>query len=742
MRINKHKSISVNTLFINIQLNIEKKNHLLASIDLTLNFHLSYYILNILFSERRLFDLVDTADIRNISFGGHGSGGKTTLVEGLIYLAGAKDKPGTIDKGNTTTDYSADEVKRKISIQTAVASFDYKDHHINLIDIPGYLDFIGEMYPAVYASDYLMVVINAVEGIETGTDLIIRYAQDIGIPFGIFINKLDKEQAKYDEIISNLNEAYDHRFLPLALPIGIGEEFDGVVDLIRKSSSIAGDDKPKTDDIPDDMKDMVEEHYNEILETSCEMDEELLEKFFADEELTSEEILSGLKSGVADNSIVPVLCGSAESLAGVDILLNDIISLFPSPIERGEIKAIDAKSDEDITITPAEDEPLTSFVFKTVIDPYAGKLSLIRLFSGKITSTTRPLCTRDKITDKIGSLMSIFGKEQSQIAEITTGDIGVISKYEPAETGDTLTDGKNIILPTPEYPTPVMHYAIFPKSKKDEDKLSSSANKLLSEDPTLRLERNRETKETVLSGMGDLHLQIVMQRLKERFNVEVDNQIPKVSYRETIKTSAEGHNRYKKQSGGRGQYGEVYLRVEPRARGEGYEFVDEVVGGVIPTRFIPSVEKGVQEVLNEGVISDNPVIDVRVTVYDGSHHSVDSSDIAFKLAGALAFKDGFNKANPTILEPIMEVEIIIPDEYLGDITGDISSRRGRILGMESHGNLQKIRALVPQMELGRYCIELRSMTQGTGTFMMEFDHYEEVPADLKQKIIAESKEDQ
>jgi elongation factor G len=686
--------------------------------------------------------VAELTDIRNISIGGHGSSGKTTLAEGIIYLAGAKKQLGSIDKGNTVTDYNPDEVKRKISIQTAVASFDYKKTTINLIDIPGYLDFIGEMITAVYASDFLIVVIDSEEGIETGTDIIIRYAQKLNIPFGIFINKMDKDQAKFTEIITNLNSAYDYRFLPLSIPSGAGEKYKGVCDILRKSFSTSGNGKPKKEDIPNELKDDIDEHYTEILETACESDEDLMEKFFAEEDITPEEILGGIKDLVINGEIIPVFCGSALKLSGVDILLENIPEIFPSPEERKTIKATDLDTQEEIDIKVDENESLVALVFKTIIDPYAGRLSLTRVFSGEITPDTKLYSTATKESGKIGSLLHIFGKEQNNINKISTGDIGVIAKYEPASTGDILTVGKNISLPSLDFPEPVMHYAIFPKTKKDEDKLSQATSKLLSEDPTLNLDRNAETKETVLSGMGDLHLQIVMERMKDRYNVDVESRIPKVSYRETVKTQAEGHNRYKKQSGGRGQYGEVYLRIEPLSRGEGYEFEDAVVGGVIPSRFIPSVEKGIQEVLVNGVISDNPVIDLKVTVYDGSHHSVDSSDIAFKIAGSLAFKDAFMKGNPTLLEPIMEAEIIVPDKYLGDITGDISSKRGRVLGMESAGNLQKIKVQVPQAEMGKFCIELRSMTQGTGTFTMKFDHYEEVPHDLKDKIIASSKEEE
>lgn len=677
----------------------------------------------------------EVSSIRNIAFAGHSSSGKTTLVEGILYLAGAKKRLGRITDGNTTTDYQSDEVSRGISISTALASLNYKDITLNIIDNPGYLDFLGELIASVRASDVLIVLIDATSGVEVGTERAFHFAKEAGVPVIVFINGLDKERASFDDAIKSLKTSFEDRFVLVNIPIGEAANFKGVCDVLSMKASISGGEKPQVGKIPDDFEGSVRKARETLMEAVCEITDELTEKFLEEGEISQDELKNALKKSITSSFIIPVFCGSAYNLTGVDLFLNAIIEYLPSPEDRGVIKA-SGKDGSVVEIKPKDSETLLVYVFKTLIDPYAGKLSFIRLFSGRVATDMSILDFQKDRSGKVGSILKIFGKEQTPLSELKAGDMGALAKFDIAQSGDSLTNtSKPIKIEEPKFPPPVMFYAVSPKSKADEDKLSSAVARIQEEDLSFKVERNAETGENVYSGMGELHLNIMIERMKARYGVEVDTKLPRVTFRETIKRSAKAQGRYKKQTGGKGQYGDVWLEIQPLSKGEGFVFENKIVGGSVPSRYIPAVEKGIRGVIEKGVIAGYPVCDIKAIFYDGSYHSVDSSDLAFQIAASMGFKKAFEEAMPTILEPIMEVEVVVPDEFMGDIMGDISGKRGKVLGMEPYGKLQKIKALAPLSEMFRYSIELRSMTQGRGTFTMNFSHYEEAPPDIQKKLI-------
>lgn len=672
---------------------------------------------------------------RNIAFAGHSSSGKTTLVEGILYLAGAKKRLGRITDGNTTTDYQLDEISRGISISTSLASLNYKDITLNIIDNPGYLDFLGELIASVRASDVLVVLIDAVSGVEVGTERAFHFAKEAGVPIIVFVNGLDKERASFEVALKSLKTFFDDRFIPVNIPIGEAGSFKGVIDVVSMKASLLDGDKPQIGKIPADLEGNAHKGREALMEAVCEVTDELTEKFLEEGEISQDELRFALKKSIVNSFVIPIFCGIAYNLVGVDLFLNAIIDYLPSPEDRGEIKAYN-KEGSEVKIKPSDSEPLLAYVFKTLIDPYAGKLSYIRVFSGRVATDMNILDFQKERTGKVGSILKIFGKEQVSVSELKAGDMGALAKFDIAQTGDSLTEtSRPVKIVEPKFPPPVMFYAISPKSKVDEDKLSSAVARIVEEDLTFKVERNAETGENVVSGMGELHLNIIIERMKARYGVEVDTKMPRVSFRETIKRSAKAQGRYKKQTGGRGQYGDVWIEIQPLSKGEGFVFENKIVGGVVPSRYIPAVEKGIRGVIEKGVIAGYPVCDIKAILYDGSYHSVDSSDIAFQIAASMGCKKAFEEAMPTILEPIMEVEVIVPEEFMGDIMGDISGKRGKVLGMEPYGKLQKIKALVPLSEMFRYSIELRSMTQGRGTFTMNFSHYEEAPPDVQKKLI-------
>ncbi|MBE0448181.1 MAG: elongation factor G [Actinobacteria bacterium] len=677
-----------------------------------------------------------TANIRNLGLVGHGGSGKTTLAEAMLFTTGAISRFGKVDEGNTTTDYDPEEIRREFSINASLAPCEWNNHKINVIDTPGYTDFIGEVYGALRAVDVVAIVVDAVSGLEVQTERVWAIADEYNLAKVVIINRMDKEHADFDEVLRALQEVYSDKVTPLQLPIGGQAHFKGVVDLINQKAYITDGGKTSTEDVPGDMVDAVASAREALIERVAESDDVLTEKYLEEGELTQSEILSGLKMAIVTGQVIPVTCTAAFTATGVEGLLNAIVDFLPSPIDRGTVTGIDPKTDQDVDVKPSKSEPLSAFVFKTVADPYVGKLSYFRVFSGNLKANSVIINASRGKKERVGHIFTVRGKTQEDITEVPAGDIGAVAKLADTTTGDTLTEeGKALLFPAIKFPEPVISVAAAAKTKGDEEKLGTSLNRLTEEDPTLTVRRDTETRQTVLSGMGDMHLDIITERLKRKFGVEAELSAPRIPYKETIKGSISVQGRHKKQSGGRGQFGDVWLKIEPLPRGEGFEFVDQIVGGVVPQQYRPAVEKGIKETMEQGILAGYPVVDVKVTLYDGSYHAVDSSEMAFKIAGSLAMKKGFMDAKPVLLEPIMKVEVVVPEQYMGDVIGDLSSRRGKPLGSEPRGRNIAISALVPLAEMATYASTLRSITSGRGAYHMEFDHYEEVPVDTAKKII-------
>lgn len=679
--------------------------------------------------------------LRNIVVGGHGSCGKTTLLEALLYLTGATTRFGSTEDGTSVLDFEPEEKERKMSIRLSIAPVRHKGYKINFIDTPGYADFIGEVYSGINAADAALIVVDAVAGIQVQTDKVFQLTANL--PRAFFINKLDHHDADFFATLDSIKDFYgDINLAPVIIPIGQGEALKGAVNLLNQKAYLVTDGKVQESEIPDDMKDLVAEYAEKLMEAAAEGDDEVLEKYLEEGTISHDDLVKAFKKGFIEGSVIPVFAGSAKHLCGVLSLLEDIIEFFPSPAERGPVKVLD-KDGNETQLEFSEDGDPVAYVFKTTADPYVGRLSFVRVFRGKITTNSQLYNSSNQRKERVGHLYEMLGKEQKEISEITAGDIGVIPKLAETVTGDTLCSEKNPVRYVGlQLPEPVYSIAVEPKSKGDEEKLSSSLQKLAEEDPTLRVNRDPESKQIIVSGLGDLHLDVLLETMKRKFGVEATTSEPKIPYRETIKSSAKAQGKYKRQSGGRGQYGDVWLEIEPLERGAGFEFVDKIVGGVVPKNYIPAVEKGVREAMQSGILAGFPVVDVRVTLYDGSHHPVDSSDMAFKIAGSMGFKNAAQQANPTILEPIMKVEVVVPEKYMGDVMGQLSGKRGRILGTESLGKYEVIRALVPLAEMMHYATELRSITHGEGSFTMEFSHYDEVPYELQQKIIEQAKKEE
>jgi len=678
--------------------------------------------------------------IRNIALFGHGDSGKTSLAEAILFNAGKIKRMGKVDDGTTVSDFDPDEQKRGISVNATPLTFEWRDVKINLIDTPGFADFIGEVVATLRVVDCAVFVLSAVAGVEVQTEIIWKMADDKDMPRSIFINKMDRENASFERCLQQLQDIYGSRIVPFQLPIGEEHDFKGVVDLIANKAFIYdGEGKAEEIDIPGDMADQVEAAREKVIEGAAEASDELMEKYLEEEEISEEEVLEALLDGVSQGKVVPVLCGSATHNIAVDRLIITMVNALPSPAVIEEITAFKRGSDEEITLKASVDSPLSALVFSTISDPYVGRLTYFRVFSGTISSdSTVYNPNRDK-DERIGQVFVICGKSQVSVQEIPTGDIGGVAKLAATATGDTLCDKNNpVVLPSIQFYDPVMSLAVEPKTKGDEDKLSVALSRLSEEDPTFHVRRDTEVKQTIISGMGEAHLDIMMERMARKFGVNVHRDLPKVPYKETIRKSAKAEGKHKKQTGGHGQFGVAYLEIEPLERGAGFEFVDKVVGGAIPKQFIPSVEKGVRKAMEEGALAGYPIVDFRATVYDGKYHPVDSSDISFQIAGSLALKNAVADADAYLLEPIMNVEILVPDAYTGDVIGDLNSKRGRIQGMEPEGGLQLIRAQVPMAEMLRYSIDLRSITGGRGSFRMELSHYEEVPSHIAQKIIEKS----
>jgi elongation factor G len=679
--------------------------------------------------------------IRNVALVGHSGSGKTTLAEALLYRAGVISRLGRVEDGNTVMDFDPEEHKRGSSLSLAMAPFDWDGYKINLIDTPGYADFIGDVHAALRVADLAVFVVSAVDGVEVQTVNIWHLAEQMGVPRMVFVNKLDKERASFDRTLEQLQDRFGAGIAPLELPIGSEASFHGVADLFTDKAYVYDSGHGEEGEIPDDMEAREQEVHDDLVEGIVVADDELLERYLDGDVPSVEELEHAMAAGVAEASVFPVVCGSATGPIAVDRLASFIVEIGPSPAVRNTFTV--AAGDELIEAEgSATGDPL-AFVFKTIADPYVGQISMFKVLSGTLKSDSALTNTRSGADERLAKIATLVGKESEPVGELIAGDIGSVTKLNNTATGDTLAPkGKPVRVPAIAKPEPVLATAISPRTTGEEDKLANALRRLQEEDSALVIERSDETKQTMLRGMGETHLTITLEKLARKFGVDVVTEDVRVPYRETVTREAEAEGKYKKQTGGHGQFGVAILKMEPLPRGTGFEFVDQIKGGSIPRQFIPAVEKGVRETMADGGARGYPVVDVRVYCVDGKYHSVDSSEMSFKMAGRLGFRAAMEQANPIMLEPISRIEVTVPAEYQGDIMGDLSSRRGQLQGTEvAASGRQTITALVPTSEIMRYAIDLRSITQGWGTFRAEHDHYEELPSHLYDKVAAEAEED-
>ncbi len=683
--------------------------------------------------------MVEISKKRNVAIAAHHGAGKTSLVEAFVYMLGKTDRLGRTNDGTTFSDFTDEEKDRKVSIHSTLVHVNYNKHAINLLDLPGYADFIGEVKTCLHASDAALFVINATSPVEVETEKAWEYADEFDLARIAVVNQLDKERADFASAVEAMQKTFGSRCVPIQVPIGKEAGFKGVVDLIGMKAYTfdkSGKAVP-SNDIPADCKDLIDRYREKMLDCAAEVDEVVMEKYLGGEELSRDEVLTGLKKAVSAKTCVPVLCASAYNTVGTQLILDAIIDFLPSPERKEVIRGFRPGTNQPVELKVGKGDPLSALVFKTRIDPHAGRLSFVRIFTGTMKPDQPILNSTTGNILKVHNLLQINGKDQTIVAEATDGDIIAIAKHDDLSTNDSLCGpGSPVIIPPTEFPPPTIQMAVHPVNKGDEEKMGIHLHKIEMEDITFTVRRDQETGEAVIQGMGELHLDTVVYHLKHYAKVDVEMTVPKVAYRETVTAHAEGMHRHKKQSGGRGQFGEVHLKVDPLPAGSGFEFVNEVVGGVIPTKFIPAVEKGVLETLQKGVLAGYPVVDVRATVFYGKDHPVDSSEAAFKIAAAIAFRNVAREAKPILLEPIVIATIEVPEEYLGDTMSDISGKRGRVLGMDSVNGKQIIKAHVPLAEMFRYSIDLRAITRGRGSFRMEFDHYAQVPSEITAKIVA------
>ena len=684
----------------------------------------------------------DAQSIRNVALVGHSGAGKTQLVATLLFDAGAVNRLGRVDEGTTVTDYDDEEIARKHTLASGLAYAEWNKHKINFIDTPGMANFLSDARAALHVADAAVVVVDAVSGVEVSTEKIWEAAAELDVPRIVVLNRLDRERASLDRSIESLHTVFGRAVIPIQLPIGDERTFRGVVDLVAMKAwtfATDGGGKPVEGAVPADVESTAQTAREALIEMVAEADDSLMEKFFEAGTLTQEELVGGLKRGVAAGRIFPVLCASAAANIGAQPLLDALVAYVPSPAER-PVKANDKAGGGEREIAADDSKPLAAYVWKTVADPFAGRITMFKVLSGSLKAdSTVHNATRDT-AERLGSLVLLQGKTQTAVPEIKAGDLGAVAKLKETLTGDLLADkGVSLSIPPVKFPEPVISYAIEPKSRGDEEKISTALHRLEEEDPTIRYNRDPQTKELLLAGQGQSHIEVMVAKLKRRFGVEVNVKLPRIPYRETIQAATEAHGRHKKQTGGHGQFGDCKVKFEPLPRGSDFEFVDDIFGGSIPRQYIPAVEKGIQDARMRGFLAGYPMVDFRATVYDGSFHPVDSNELSFKMAGSLAFKDGMSRARPTLLEPIMNVEVYAPNDYAGDLMGDLNSRRGRIGGMDTRGASTIIRAKVPMAEMLTYEQHLTSATGGRGSYHMEFSHYEEVPSHLHGKIIAASK---
>ncbi|MBW1898218.1 MAG: elongation factor G [Deltaproteobacteria bacterium] len=675
--------------------------------------------------------------LRNIALVAHGGAGKTSLAEVMLFNAGVTTRIGKVEDGNTVMDFEPEELKRTSSISSGFHQIEWEKHTISIIDTPGDSNFFSDTKSSMQAADSAVVLIDGVDGIKVQTEKAWLFAEEYNLPCVIFINKLDRERADFRRSLQDAADSFKPKPIIIQLPIGKEDDFNGIVDLVSmKAYKYDENGKASSFDIPADLQEQVDSEREAFIENIAEADDALIEKYLEGETLTDDEIKAALKKGILERAFVPVLCGSSTKNIGIDLFCDFIVSCMPSPLDREAWPGLDVSDDNEIMRKP--DDPFSAFVFKTVADPYAGRLSIFRVVSGTLGSDGTFYNVNKSTKERFNQLLFIAGKEQKPATQAVPGSIVAVAKLKKTTTGDTLCDEKSKIKFKCAEPLPTLiSFALESKSKGDEDKIYISLTKIKEEDPSLKLERKSETKEILLSGLGQVHIEATIEKLKRKFNVEVHLNTPKVPYRETIKKKVRVQGKHKKQSGGHGQYGDCWIRMEPLPRGKGFEFVDAIVGGSIPKTYIPAVEKGILETCSKGVLAGFPCVDFRITLDDGTFHAVDSSEMAFKIAGALAYKKAAIEAKPVLLEPIMKVAITTPDDFMGDIMGDLNSRRGRVLGMDSEGKYQVINAEVPMSEFLAYAPDLRSMTGGRGIFTMEFSHYDEVPIQLAEKIIEE-----
>ncbi|SHF82911.1 elongation factor G [Caldanaerobius fijiensis DSM 17918] len=677
--------------------------------------------------------------VRNIGIMAHIDAGKTTTTERILFYTGKVHKIGEVHEGTATMDWMEQEQERGITITSAATTCQWRGHKINIIDTPGHVDFTVEVERSLRVLDGAVAVFCAKGGVEPQSETVWRQADKYHVPRIAFVNKMDIMGADFYNVLDQIKKRLNANPVAIQLPIGKEDTFKGIVDLIKMEALIYEDDLGtviEEQPIPDDMKELAEEYRVKLVEAAAEQDEELMMKYLEGEELTNEEIIAAIRKGTINVELVPVLCGSAYKNKGVQPLLDAVVDFLPSPVDIPPVKGMLPDSDEEVERRASDDEPLSALAFKIMADPFVGKLVFIRIYSGTLKSGTYVYNSTKGKRERIGRILQMHANHRSELPEMYTGDIGAAVGLKDTTTGDTLCDEAHpIVLESMEFPDPVIHVAIEPKTKDAQEKMAIALQKLAEEDPTFRTYTDQETGQTIIAGMGELHLEIIVDRLQREFKVECNVGKPQVAYKETIKKPVKVEGKFIRQSGGHGQYGHVWLELAPRERGQGYEFVNKIVGGVIPKEFIPAVDAGVQEAMQSGVLGGYEVVDVSVTLFDGSYHEVDSSDMAFKIAASMAFKDGMKKADPVLLEPVMKVEVVVPEEYMGDIMGDINSRRGRIEGMEPRAGAQVIRAYVPLAEMFGYATDLRSRTQGRGTYTMQFDHYEEVPKNIADQIL-------
>ena len=685
---------------------------------------------------------MQTDKIRNVCLLGHGGDGKTALIEAALYYTKGTDRYGTAEEGTTVCDYDPEEIKRKITISTAVAPVEWKGCKINFIDTPGYFDFLGEVKQALSVSDLALIVVDAKAGVQVGTEKAWQMATEMGVPKMIFVNGMDDESADLDTVVEAMKQVFGKSIAPLQVPFYEDNKFVGFVNVIRRAARKFMNGLVEPCDMPDGLDDSVESMRKMVEEAVAETDDELIEKFFNDESMTPEEIHKGLRIGIVDGTVTPVICGAAIYTIGIRVLMNSINKFLPPTNEvKATITAINPKTDDYVEINCDENDPLSAFVFKTIADPYVGRLSLFKVCSGIMKKDSMVKNVNKNIAEKIGKLYILRGKEQLEVDELRAGDIGAIAKLQNTSTCDTLAStDRPVQFPEISYPKAHMKKAIRPKTKGDEDKLASAINKILEEDKTLNFTVDKETKQSIISGLGDTHIDVFVSKLKNKYKIDVDLDKPIVPYREKIRTKVQARGKYKKQSGGHGQFGDVVIDFEPiEDQTIPYVFEEKIFGGAVPKQYFPAVEKGLQESIKSGPLAGYPVVGIKATLIDGSYHPVDSSEMAFKMATTMAFKDAFSQAKPVILEPISSVAVTVPDSYTGDIMGDLNKRRGRILGMDKVGDNQIIQAEVPTAEMLEYSTDLRSMTQGRGSYTEEFIRYEAVPVDIQNRVIEKRK---